>query len=230
MVHLLCKKMIRVKSVARYLLGSPDIRPLVSQSICVLELFIHVKTNDLLGFPPGHDMLCNVYFVPVYAAGISGTKEHEEDFRFCGHRMQKRKSSIHYEMQKDTLMSILIVNSWDGLNITAPFPPEPKGANPSGPVTFPLQDSFGNYRFCLYWIQNTQLFVFQYGSKNYTLSKRANYSLCSPNISKENTNYTGTPVLYNVSYASKKVSSNTSLPNLLGYNFIIKGIILNYDS
>ncbi|KAJ6666175.1 hypothetical protein lerEdw1_001079 [Lerista edwardsae] len=167
-------------------------------------------------------MLCNVCFAPVYAAGISGTKEHEEDFRFCGHRMQTRKSSIHYKMQKDTLMSILIVNSRDGLNITAPFPPEPKGAHPSGPLTFPLQDPLGTYRFCLYWIRNTQLFVFQYGSKNYTLSKRANYSLCSPNISEENTNYTGTPVLYNVSYASKKVSSNASLPDLLGYNFVIK--------
>lgn len=154
--------------------------------------------------------------------GISGTKDHEEDFRFCGDRMQTTKSSIYYEMRKDTPMSIFIVNSDSGLNITAPFPPFPNDASPSGPVRVPLQGSPGPYRFCLYWIRNIQQLVLKYGSKNYYLSTNASYSLCSLNISKEETNYTGTPILHNVSYALKKVSSNTSLPNFMGYNFIIK--------
>ncbi|KAH0619460.1 hypothetical protein JD844_000108 [Phrynosoma platyrhinos] len=142
--------------------------------------------------------------------GIRGNDTNKEDFRFCADRKQTEKGHVHYEMQKN----ISIVNRVDGLDISAPFPPD----HPSGSKTCALPKRLGSYRFCAYWFQDARLFILSYGGTNYTLSTQANYPLYSPNI-------TGTPKesnghrLHNVSYAFSKGSHNTSLASSSAYDF-----------
>uniref|UniRef100_A0ABM5EUT0 Adhesion G-protein coupled receptor G1 n=1 Tax=Pogona vitticeps TaxID=103695 RepID=A0ABM5EUT0_9SAUR len=148
--------------------------------------------------------------------GTLGSHENKEDFRFCADRIQIEKGFVHYRVQKDT---ISIVNSAEGLNITAPFPPE----RPNGMLlesgTWPLPELLGSYRFCIYWFQDASLFMLRYGgSKNYSLSTQATYPLYSPNITGIY-NRTGGRLLHNVSYAFDKGFQNISLFNASTYKF-----------
>ncbi|XP_062997230.1 adhesion G-protein coupled receptor G1 [Elgaria multicarinata webbii] len=144
--------------------------------------------------------------------GICGDHRHEVDFSFCAHRKQTEKGHLHYKIWDQ---AISIVNSATGLNISAPFPP----AHQSSIWTLP--DRAGSYRFCVYWFQDDHIFMLNYGNtKNYTLSKQANYSFFSPNITGK-TNKRDTHWLHNVSYTFAKGFHNQSLPNSSSYEFFL---------
>ncbi|XP_007431423.1 adhesion G-protein coupled receptor G1 isoform X1 [Python bivittatus] len=151
------------------------------------------------------------YLLPFFfrLQGAHGINSYKEDFRFCADRVQTVKGHLRYEFQKD---AITIVNSVDGLNISAPFSPGPQQS-----WVFPERS--GRYRFCVYWFQDTHLLSLNYGiTKNYTLSNQADYSLPSPIVTwKEND--VGNRLLYSVSYAYNNGSCNISLPSLAGYRF-----------
>nr|XP_060644179.1 adhesion G-protein coupled receptor G1-like [Anolis sagrei ordinatus] len=143
--------------------------------------------------------------------GVRGSDTNQEDFRFCADRKQTDLGFVHYRIQKDL---IRIVNRVDGLDISAPFPPE----DTIGSQTWDLPDRVGIYRFCIFWFQDARLFRLTYGSKNFTLSTQAEYSLYLPRISGT-PNESNTCPLYNISYAYSKGTHNVSLASASIYSF-----------
>ncbi|XP_008120527.2 adhesion G-protein coupled receptor G1 [Anolis carolinensis] len=143
--------------------------------------------------------------------GVCGNDTNQEDFRFCADRNQTDSGSVHYGTQKDL---IRIVNRVDRLDISAPFPPE----DPLGSQKWELPARPGIYRFCVFWFQEARLFRLRYGSTDFALSARAEFSLYLPLVSGK-PNESSTCPLYNVSYAHSKGSHNVSLASASIYSF-----------
>uniref|UniRef100_A0A8D0AWF0 Adhesion G-protein coupled receptor G1 n=1 Tax=Salvator merianae TaxID=96440 RepID=A0A8D0AWF0_SALMN len=138
----------------------------------------------------------------------------DEDFRFCANRMQTEQGNIYYHFQKDRISITNGVN----LNVSAPFPPDQQDSI-SGSAAWPLPEPLGSYRFCVYWFRDSSHFMLSYGSKNYSLSIKADTALCLPNRtghSHQKSSYE----LHNVSFALAKGSYNISLPGTSDYQFI----------
>ncbi|XP_067408516.1 adhesion G-protein coupled receptor G1 isoform X2 [Emydura macquarii macquarii] len=143
----------------------------------------------------------------LLSQGVHGSHRHEADFRFCGDRQQKNQSWLIYEKQAE---NITIENSAEMFKIRAPFPANLENVS--------LSAVLGPYRFCIYWYQRDSSFNLTYGKSNYTLSTKADISLCFSTASTTQ-NKSGIPVLFNVSYAHDEGLQNASLRSAAVYSF-----------
>ncbi|XP_028931452.1 adhesion G-protein coupled receptor G1 [Ornithorhynchus anatinus] len=142
----------------------------------------------------------------VLIQGVPGSRNHKEDFIFCGQRNQTEDSSLIY--QKGNATHITIENNQSLLKITAPFDPN------SNRTTFPPQK--GIYHFCIYWFQRMGIFNITYGKNTYMLSNMANEFLCFDHPGE---NRSKSPALLSTSFSSWRLPQNTTLPNAAVYTF-----------